>query len=245
MAGNRNLAFRLVRLVLAAGAALILSSCHTMMEATNPYEQSKGPYTATKNDKGETIFVRETAIPKYISQPVIYPVMPVSPAPLEPVPRYKPTSSDVISTAPAVDSGPKTSFGFLEIAGTKGNTHMGIHFAGMASEILMGRMGGSIFISEELFLGLDLSARAYIPINSVKPFGGVGVYYGDTKKCSQGYTDSSGRYVEHCEKKFLGAGYVELGFEIENVSVFWRDYNVTRAGLTIPTESFWGVGVRF
>lgn len=231
------------KLVIAASALLVLPACHTMMENSSPYDYGGGGggYTQTKNDKGETIHVRERPGNSNVP-PVIYPVAPIYPSPIISNPN-PPSSTDGASSINFDPMGPNSVHAFLEFARTEGNTHMGFHFGGSTNDVFMGRIGGSFFYSEELFLGLDFSGRAYIPTNNIKPFAGAGIYYGDTKKCKQVY--SNGIPVERCEKKFLGAGYVELGLELQNFSVFWRDYNVTRAGLTVPTESFWGIGLRF
>lgn len=244
----------------AVCAVFVFSSCNTLMESSDPYRPAP-TYTATKNQKGETIYVSERPKPTYVSPPVIYPVQPTYPIPvtnpnvgLYPTPgatitpsqpTYYPGNQNEGSSTVNLDPSSKNDFNaFLEMSRTKGNTHLGFHFGGSSNEILYGRLGGSMFFSgDELFMGLDVSGRAYIPTKKVQPFAGAGLYWGDTKKCTDGY--SNGQPVERCEKKFLGAGYVELGLEVMNISVFWRDYNITRAGLSVPTESFWGIGLRF
>jgi hypothetical protein len=212
------------------------------MEATNPNSASSLEYLPAKNQKGETIYVRETPRPTHPAHPIIYPSPIVNPQTDLP----KPTALNLVNPNSATqisDSSSKGVNGFLELSRTTGNTHFGIHFAAPMNEFIIGRLGASFFNSEELFAGLDLSARAYLPVFKVRPFAGAGAYYGDTKKCSDEI--NNGVVIERCEKKFLGAGYVELGVEYNAFSFFWRDYSINRAGLSVPTNGFWGIGLQF
>ena len=73
----------------------------------------------------------------------------------------------------------------------------------------------------------------------------LGLHYGfgDSKKCTD--RNEFGIIIERCEKKFLSSGFVEAGLEYKNFSVFWRDYAVNRAGISVPTRQFFGIGLRF
>ncbi len=128
------------KLVLAVFALLVLSSRHTIMENSNPYDYDGG-YTQTKNEKGETIHVRERPVQAYVPPPINYPVIPIYPAnpvyPVAPVftgpsaPLSRP--SDGSSSADLDSSEGKSGHAFLEFARTNGNSHLGFHFGGLAS----------------------------------------------------------------------------------------------------------------
>ena len=223
---------KLVIIIFSAG---LTSSCNTMLEtATNNYGNSydntygnSAGYLPTKNQNGETVYVRETPRPTYSPYPIIYPDPIIYPQPYQPPASppnavtgqpilYPSAPTDVNSAALSSVGSTKNTNGFLELSRTSGNTHFGIHFAAPINDYFMGRLGASFFNSEELFAGLDLSVRAYLPIDKIRPFAGAGAYYGDTKKCTNAYVN--GFPVERCEKKFLGAGYVEVGLEISHFS---------------------------
>ena len=115
--------------------------------------------------------------------------------------------------------------------------HAGTPFA---DDYLLGRVGVGFFSSErQLYAGCDGSVRLQVPQLAISPFAGLGAYIGDIKKC----TISTTTYIEECEKKFLIAGYTELGLSYSVLQLFWRNYNINRAGVEIPSDQFWGLGI--
>ncbi len=235
-------------LSLGIGAGVLvgfLSGCHTMSESHSP-----GTTTSyqTKNSEGETVHrsVRTIDRGNYIG------------APAEPMPIHQPEPQP-LKPEYAMSSGPtqgqvsnssrsSTGAGFngsLDLAWTSGHFHLGGHAGISLSEWFMFRFGLSAFASKDLYLGGDLSTRFHAPLGFIRPFVGAGVYFGDSKKCSNEYISSTGTYIEVCDKKFLTAGYGEAGVEFGHVSIFVRDYRLSRAGLSVPTDMFWGVGLRF
>lgn len=234
----------------------MLTACHTMLESSteSPYEQA--PYVQTKNSSGETVHVRERIKSNYSSAPIIYPTplpvvypspvaspfQPSRPIPSLPgIPFGEPSS---ISTGFTANSDAGGNF-FVEHSSAAGHSHLGLHLGfGDFKDNWVPRIGVSLFGSEgTTFAGFDGSMRGYVVLDDLRPFVGAGVYVGDTKTCTD--RNEFGTVIERCEKKFLSSGFVEAGLEYKNFSVFWRDYAVNRAGLSIPTKQFFGIGLRF
>ncbi len=122
--------------------------------------------------------------------------------------------------------------------------HLGAHGGYKINDYMQPRIGASMFFSEkEMYGGFDLSGRVHLPIGELIPFAGIGGYIGDTKKCYylEGRPQSEANYV--CDKKFLSAGYTEVGLNYKFLEIFWRNYNINRAGISIPTDQFLGIGI--
>ena len=241
-----------ILLALTPLITLGLTACHTLLE------NQTGSYHQTTNQDGETVYRRAT--PLYAAPPVSSPWPP--PLPPEPI-SYSPSAGGYESTSGSSDSstvgsagsasyGPLLSsdtFGNVDLAVSNqdgsGNLHTGVHIGMNVTEWFAPRIGASLFMSKDVYAGLDLSGRFQLPIGGVKTFLGLGAYLGDSKECGYQIDPITGRYEEVCDKKFLTAGYAELGVELGKVSVFVRDYRLTRAGLSVPTNLFWGLGIRF
>lgn len=205
---------------------MIISGCHTVGDALNPVTYNSD-YRESKNAKGETIthYTKTSLIPNYTTV------------------SYEPSLTTPVSSLEAVPDDPENDFkvlGFLELSQSKDSTHLGLHIGGEPSPYILMRLGVSMFASSDLYWGFDASARAQIPLEYIKPFAGIGGYIGDAEKCYQ--INST---AQHCDKKFLGAGYGEVGFEVSNFSLFYRKYNLNRAGISIPDQDFIGLGIRF
>jgi len=216
-----------------------LTACHSMSESTSYSDTNRQTTYQTKNQDGET--VHRTVRVADRNPIVIAPVTPMYPlpvtSPVKPEPHAK-----MANASPATTSGFK---GSLDLAWTSGHLHLGAHAGMNFSEWFMVRLGLSAFASKDLYLGGDLATRFHAPLGWVRPFVGVGAYFGDSKSCTYEYNTSLGANVEICDKKFLSAGYGEAGIEFGHVSVFVRDYRMFRAGLSVPTEIFWGLGLHF
>lgn len=220
------------KIILVLTCSLFLSSCNTMLESNYKTVLSS---TTEKNSKGETIHKT-----KEVPNPFL--LLPTTNS----NPPYRSLNDPGFDNSPSPSSAakePSNAKGFIELANEKNNLHLGLLFgAPFANNFFMGRFGVSLFSSEkEIYAGFDGSVRLQIPESTFSPFLGVGAYYGDTKKC----TSSASSFVEDCEKKFLFAGFTEIGITYSAVQVFWRNYNISRAGITIPVEHFWGLGFSF
>lgn len=214
--------------------------CSTLGEMTSSTDSSTG-YTKTKNSDGETVYRRTE--PAHIDySPPIDRYEPLQPIALSS--SAESTTSSAAHTSPPAPTLTNNFFGSLEAASTEGHLHLGAHLGYSVNPYFEPRIGVSIFGSKDLYAGVDLSARANLPLGVLKLFTGVGGYLGDTKKCATAFNPYLGRYEETCEKKFLSTGYVEAGIEVGAFSVFVRDYNIERAGLSIPTPLFYGIGLR-
>lgn len=214
--------------------------CNTLDEMASSTDRSIG-YTKTKNSDGETVYRRTEPAHIDYSPPIDrY-------EPTRPIAFHSSTDSTTSSTTHTATRAPTLAndfFSSIEAASTEGHLHLGAHLGYSVIPYFEPRIGLSIFGSKDLYAGADLSARANLPLGVLKLFTGVGGYLGDTKKCATAFNPYSGRLEETCEKKFLTTGYVEAGVEVGSFSVFVRDYNIERAGLSIPTPLFYGIGLR-
>lgn len=219
--------------LLVAGLA---TGCHSLTES------SGGSYKKTTNQDGETVYRRATpayATP-YYPAPTLQPSDPLYITPNKPV-----ASAETATPAAKVSDESSGGSGHLEIARTDGHWHLGVHAGYNVYDWLMPRIGASIFVSKDVYLGFDLSTRFIAPLGYFKPYVGIGGYFGDTKSCSRQSNTTFGYTEEICDKKFLSAGYGEVGVEFGQASIFVRDYRLLRAGLSVPTDMFVGVGLRF
>ncbi len=224
---------------------LLVSGCTTLLESTSPI-QNQPTYQRTKNSSGETVYRQQhfqpTTTPTHTIQPIF-----------SNEDRYSNTPETHLSptqTPSNLTSQSETEnhnwVGYFEGASTTGHLHLGLHGGYQINDYLQPRIGTSFFFSEkELYGGFDLSIRALLPIGDIKPFVGIGGYLGDTKKCYylEGQPQTETNYV--CDKKFLTAGYTEFGVNYKFLEIFWRNYNINRAGISIPTDQFFGIGIVF
>ncbi|MDX9731325.1 MAG: hypothetical protein RBT63_06100 [Bdellovibrionales bacterium] len=219
-----------------------LIGCHSLMESASPYDRGSG-YKKTTNEHGETVYRRTQPVapaPIPIVSPTPYPTY-IQPEPVKPVASSNTSSDNGLNL-------------HLELATTKGHLHIGAHIGFQVTSVFEPRLGLSFFSSDtfrsgessELYAGVDLSSRFYWPgLSTFRPFVGIGAYFGDTKQCVEERNPHTWIREETCEKKFLSAGYAELGFELAQWTVFMRNYSIIRAGINIPSDFFLGVGYRF
>ncbi len=222
---------------------VLATGCHSLMES------SSDSYKTTNQD-GETVYRRTTpayGTPYY--PPTPHPRYPVYSQPIVIAPSSDSTASKPSAGASAdaakVSDEPSRGSGHVEIAWVDGHWHLGGHVGYNVYDWLMPRIGASMFISKDVYLGFDLSTRFIAPLGYFKPYVGIGGYFGDTKSCSRRYNTTFGYTEDVCDKKFLTAGYGEVGVEFGQASIFVRDYRLMRAGLSIPTDIFIGLGLRF
>lgn len=240
----RNVSLRVCVGLLGAST---LVGCHTMSESSSYNGTSQQTSYQTKNQDGETVHrTVRVANRNTIDVTPITPITPVYTAPTYPTAAAATSKPEAHATTSSARSSSAAGFnGSLDLAWTSGHLHMGAHAGLSFSEWFMVRLGLSAFVSKDLYLGGDLGTRFHAPLGWIRPFVGAGAYFGDSKKCSYEYNSSVGANVEICDKKFLSAGYGEAGIEFGHVSIFVRDYRLFRAGLSVPTEMFWGVGLQF
>jgi hypothetical protein len=237
-----------LRVVVFLVLSSLTSGCHSLMEASDPSDSTSG-YRETKNASGETVFVRERPVSSWAPAPLPAPIAAPPSSIGSGAPRTALASPEngVSRPPPLVNSLSATSplRTGIEAALTDGHAHLGLHAGLNSSPYFEPRIGLSLFASKDLYAGLDASLRLRMPLGELKPFVGLGGYLGDTKECGMGWSVETGRYEEICVKKFLSAGYAEAGLEWGHLSVFVRDYRLTRAGLHVPTKTFVGLGLRF
>lgn len=233
-----------IKLAILATSTLI--GCQSL-STNEPVYQRSYQY---KNADGETVTrtVEVKRDPIYESRPSYDDRWSPSPTPVvKPialVPETPSSNTTTTTESPEKESDSSSNFlGSLELAMTPGHVHLGAHLGIALSSWLDARLGISGFFSKDTYTGFDLSTRAYVPFEwKVRPYAGLGLYLGDSRTC---YRDplGGGYTVEVCDKKFLSAGYGEVGLELGKFHLFVRDYNITRAGLSVPTETFYGLGV--
>jgi hypothetical protein len=228
-----------IRISLAA-SALLLVGCSTLFESVNPNDTTTG-YQATTNKNGETVYRRE----RYVGPPYSTPAPTPFPTP-EPTPWPVASSLDARSSEAPLPNPSETS---LDGEKTKPGLGLGVELSSDSQRFHLGAMiigeigfvdaklGLSLFSgARDLYAGFDLGVRPKYEFGHYAVFAGLGVYAGDTKNCT---TDN---YVETCEKKFLYAGYAEVGVYLWNISLFARSYNIEEAGKRIPSDTFLGIG---
>lgn len=224
---------RLISLVVTLVALFALNGCTTLMEGNST------SYTKTTNDRGETVYRQMQPAPSYYRPPEPTPMPYLQPLVVTPA-----ASRPLPETGIDLPTRPTNLKGYLEVAAGEGGAHFGGH-VGYDFGAIEPRIGISAFASGDFYMGVDLSARTHLDVGVLRPFAGIGGYIGDTKNCSREYDPTTMRSEEVCDKKFLSAGYVEAGAELKQFSVFVRNYNITRAGLGVPTKLFLGAGIRF
>lgn len=223
-----------------------LSTSSTVHQESYQYKNADGEtVTRTIEVKRNPVYTDSWRDPAPTPTPVVLtPVRPINKN--TGVLSVAPTDPSTNGTVTKPESQEKTSSGFtgsLEVAMTSGHVHLGAH-AGIGFVNWWDlRLGVSAFFSKDVYTGFDLSTRAYVPFEwKIRPYVGLGLYFGDSRSC---YTESlgGGLSVEICDKKFLSAGYGEAGLDLGGFHLFVRDYNITRAGLSVPAETFYGIGV--
>jgi hypothetical protein len=241
-----------VSLTLAIGFAVLISGCNTLLEVASPSDTSTG-YRQTKNSKGQTVYRRERYVapayaepePTPIPDPVYLPVYADEPVQdnhlvetrAEPIQLSDSHRYSAPAAQPSVDN--NWALG-TEVSSDGKRTHLALEVFRRFDWLEL-KIGGSLFRADtDLYAGFDVGLRPTLQIvDHVSLFGGAGLYGGDTKSCS--YSPSG---IEECEKKFLYAGYVEAGVYLWNLSLFARSYNIEEAGKAIPSDTFYGVGLR-
>ncbi len=238
----------LLKLSLATLTTSTLVACQSMTTSSPTYSRSY----QYKNAEGETVTrtVEVKRDPIYDSRPSYddrwstpyTPPPTIKPVALTNEPSTDSTEAPTTTKSPTPDSSSRF-LGSLELAMTPGHVHLGAHLGMGLTNWWDIRVGISGFFTKDTYTGFDLSTRAYVPFEwKVRPYAGLGLYFGDSKQCSRdplggGYT------VEVCDKKVMSAGYAEAGLELGGFNLFVRDYSITRAGLSVPTETFYGLGV--
>lgn len=231
---------QILRAPLLISVFVFLSGCHTLLESTQPIPPV---YSKETNERGETVYKSQKSRPRwYEPYEQSYTSKPWVNSSLEStnVRSNEPLTKNPIQLQPQNLQQKASISGFLEFANGDGNTHLGVHVGlPVLTDLLHARGGLSMFLSNsDTYLGFDGSARLKIFRANLSPFIGLGAYFGDSKKCQQDLFEG-----EVCEKKFLSAGYGEIGFQYQGFHIFWRDYNITRAGLNVPTNGLWGIGL--
>lgn len=220
-------------------------SCIGMGVSSHTYDHKK-----TKNAQGETVETYyKTTLPTFsVSRPDSYvPYTPSSPRddffsnpkPL-PVVIKGPTTPPPTSTSFSNEAAIRLFVGYFEMSASDEHLHLGGHLGINIHDIIVPRLGLSLFYSNDAYMGLDASVRGYLPFEDFKPFAGVGVFGGSVEQCH-----SVSYYTEKCERKELGTGYTEFGVEFKKIGIFYRNYNIDRAGINIPDAESFGVTFRF
>jgi len=226
----------------------LITGCSTLYESTSSvYTAQPIPvYKKETNNKGETVYrSKESSSPLYNSTPFYE----RSSESVSASQNSTASSSDqpAHETSTLSKSQNKSHFkglvAFTEFARENNNSHIGFHLGqNIIDTPLVPRIGVSLFNSDhQIYAGFDGSIRAHLPNPNFSPFVGAGVYIGDTKKCS----NQNNSYSQECEKKFLTSGYTEIGIQIKSVQAFLRNYKINRAGISIPSDQFWGIGLSF
>ena len=205
----------------------LFSSCSTVHEVlTIPSGQQIGSY---KNTEGETVHrTVEYSKSLTVSNPQI---LSNTYQDIDPKPE-----SDLTYKSESTSS----TLGFIDLSHSNEHKHLGIHGGLKANEFILFRLGVSMFASKDYYFGFDASSRLTLPINDFKPFFGLGGCIGDSKKCQTINVNE-----EICDKKYAFLGYGEAGLQYQNFSIFYRNYNINRAGISIPDQDLVGLGFIF
>jgi hypothetical protein len=228
--------------IIALSSAAVVS-CSTMHEAFSPSDSTSG-YQQKTNEKGETVHRRERDLR---DAPIATPLAPApvaTPVPLArtPSPQAQTNFQDE-TQSPYYNSenalSPRESSGYFvggELALAENHGQLGVSVGKEIWSFVDLRGGASLFFGNDAYAGFDLGARAKLPLGNVTPFIGLGGYIGDVKKCVRD------GFVEVCEKKFLSAGFTEIGLFLWDISVFFRNYNIEEAGKIVPSAHSFGIG---
>ena len=227
-----------LRILFLICSSLTILSCSTIQEAMDPKDTTFG-YVEIKNKDGETVHQRKRVIESELT-PIENEVVNSNTKAQALQKEKKAPSNNQEAISP---NGEQKTFMVFDLSGGDGHIHTGIGIAHNALEALEIRGGASLFNSKELYAGLDLSARAKLPMKELTPFVGLGGYGGDSKSCEEKNVDS--RLEEHCEKKFLFALYLEAGVRFNNYALFTRKYSIDEADISLPVKYLWGVNIYF
>jgi len=241
----------MTQIIFLFAISVVLTACNTLSETTSSaYTNRPLPiYQKETNNQGETVYRSREPISSSLYQP-----LPIYEHTHESVStNRKSTSSQTNETASETSTLSKTEsrsslkglVAFTEFASESNNSHIGFHLGkNIVDTPIVPRLGVSLFNSDhQMYAGFDGSVRIHLPNPNFSPFVGVGVYIGDTKKCT--YKNNGYNSYEECEKKFLTSGYTEMGIQVKSVQAFLRNYKINRAGISIPSDQFWGIGLSF
>ncbi len=204
---------------------LLFTGCTTFYESTQIGHQQ--PYIKTTNEKNEEVFRQ--------INPVSNNLLITNPVNSNPV-NFQETTS--VSEKPNNEK--SILVGYIDAAKSTNHFHLGLHAGFLINPFILPCFGVSFFNSDhDTYAGFDLSTRLIFSNLAVSPFVGLGGYAGDTKNCEKKNN------VEICDKKFLYAGYTEAGIEFSHFNIFYRNYNINRAGISVPSESLIGAGIVF
>ncbi|MBX9768878.1 MAG: hypothetical protein K2X47_16515 [Bdellovibrionales bacterium] len=219
-----------------------LCACSTLLEVTSPDNTALG-YEKQKNEKGEEVYRRERVVfPGGSALTPTQPQAPLQPLPTQPIyPPDKPLppmeSQPVLDTQ--TNKPDESSSGWFvsgELAVAEDYKQFGVDLGKEVLPVLDLRGGFAFFSGNDFYSGFDAGARAKVRVGFFEPFVGLGGYVGDLKTCS------TVGFVEVCEKKFLYAGFTEVGASFWRISLFFRNYNIEEAGKKIPAAHSYGIG---
>lgn len=210
-----------------------LSACHTLIENADltSYKTNQQQY---KNASGETVH-RYTEV--HQSSGWVNPTLITA----DRINSHDNTYSTYDSNSSLKNVRDKNSV-FVEFSGSGEDLHTGFHLRIIDYKYFILRAGASVVVSQEAYFGLDLSGR-YVFIHdysNIFPLVGLGGFLGDSKTCR-----TTSAQTQECEKKFLGLGYAELGLQFNQLTFFYRNYSLNRAGISIPATHFLGIGIQF
>lgn len=231
-----------IRLVVLSALSLMLIGCSTVLEELTPSSGSI-QYSKVRKRNGETVYrgarVRRPSYIYYDPQPSIS----YSGSSFGATASY---NEDMSSGQSEYKEPPSSSFSgnnlSFDINTNLEYSHVGVNYKFINETNFEVYGGVSMFVASDFYFGFDAGARLLLEISSVKPFVGFGGYLGDHKRCEY---DPYLSY-EECEKKFLSAGYLEYGIRFsDQFSIFSRAYSINRAGVSIPGDQFYGIGISF
>lgn len=238
------------------------SACSTLSESISSSE-STAKYEKTRGENGETVYRRTRVLspepaetpeserfdrPIYVapvdlptsnpsSSPYVASSLPPSSADLQNLEKMRAEERRAL-IADAADSPNVLTEVYLPLEFNAGNGHghIGVGLGFELLSILDLKGGISLFSGREIYSGFDAAARLKYKIGFVTPFVGIGGYAGDSKNCS------TKGLVELCEKRFLFAGYTEMGLGLGGFHFNYRRYAIEDAGIELPVSTLWGVG---
>ena len=216
---------------------ILLQSCATVSELHDPTDLALG-YSEIKTEEGETHFKRtrkrdinfetDQIMIRHAAQEVVY------------TPKEEVLESNLLDKK--VSKSPNFR---LELANTTEYMHLGASVLFRdAKEPWEFRLGASLFDTESIvYAGFDGGVRYYIPVFELDTFAGTGFYIGDNKQCENTYVGDVA--FEECTKRFLTAGFVELGIQYKNFGLFARRYGIRDSGIEVPAKNFIGINLDF
>ena len=216
---------------------ILLQSCATVSELHDPTDLALG-YTEVKTQEGQTHYKRtrkrdikietDHVMIRHAAHEVIY------------TPK-----NEVLESSLDNKSVSKSPSFRLELANTKEYMHLGASLLFRdTKEPWEFRLGASLFDTDSIvYAGFDGGIRYNIPIYEFETFAGTGFYIGDNKQCENTYLGDA--VFEDCTKRFLTAGFVELGVQYKSLGIFARRYGIRDSGVEIPAKNFIGINLDF